>query len=82
MMRKFSGNTGFKKVLLTNIYGTAESGVDAIAYTFSHGSQQLSTTVPVGRPLSNTRAFIFDTAMNPVPIGLPGEICLSGAGLS
>jgi hypothetical protein len=57
LMRKFSWNTGFKKVSLTNIYGTAESGVDAIAYTFSHGSQPLSTTVPIARPLSNTRAF-------------------------
>lgn len=36
----------------------------------------------IGRPLSNTRVYILDDNQNPVPIGIPGELYVSGDGLS
>jgi amino acid adenylation domain-containing protein len=39
-------------------------------------------TVPLGRPMSNQQLYIVDRHLRPVPIGLPGELCMSGAGLT
>lgn len=36
----------------------------------------------IGRPVSNVRVHILDVGLQPVPVGLPGEICLSGVGLA
>jgi amino acid adenylation domain-containing protein len=39
-------------------------------------------TVPLGRPMSNQQLYIVDRHLRPVPIGVPGELCMSGAGLT
>ncbi len=39
-------------------------------------------TIPIGKPLANTSAFIVDGNQRLLPIGVAGELCLSGAGLA
>jgi amino acid adenylation domain-containing protein len=42
----------------------------------------LPATVPLGRPMANQQLYIVDRHLRPVPLGVPGELCMSGAGLT
>ncbi|MCP4707316.1 MAG: amino acid adenylation domain-containing protein, partial [Planctomycetes bacterium] len=44
--------------------------------------QPADTPPPIGRPLANTQIYILDKDNNPAPPGIPGELCIAGAGLA
>jgi amino acid adenylation domain-containing protein/FkbH-like protein len=62
---------------LYNLYGPTEDTTYS-TYTLTHANQR----VTIGRPLPNTQAYVVDAHGNPQPIGVPGELHLSGAGLA
>jgi amino acid adenylation domain-containing protein len=70
------------RVQVSNVYGPTECCVDVTIFPVESPTNFQGTVVPIGKPLSNTKVFILDPLLNPVPIGVAGEICLSGAGLA
>jgi thioesterase domain-containing protein/acyl carrier protein len=65
---------------LLNLYGSSEVSADATFFDTSEPFEGAS--VPIGRPLWNTRIYILDTALQPVPIGVPGEVYVGGDGVA
>jgi amino acid adenylation domain-containing protein len=61
---------------LHNLYGPTEAAVD-VTY-WDCGNQAPCPTVPIGRPISNVKAYILDRHLAPVPIGAAGELHIGG----
>ena len=66
-----------------NAYGLTETTITSTVYQLPV-NYQLNTThsVPIGRPIANTEIYILDQNLQPVPIGIPGELHIGGAGLA
>ncbi|NEQ98986.1 MAG: AMP-binding protein, partial [Cyanothece sp. SIO2G6] len=69
---------------LINEYGPTETVVGCCVYDASAAqpSNALSGNVPIGRPIANTQLYILDRYLNPVPVGVPGELYIGGAGVA
>ena len=67
---------------ILNHYGPTETTVGVLTYPVENGNSYNSKTVPIGRPLANTQVYILDEQMQPVPVGVPGELYIGGAGLA
>ena len=67
-----------------NAYGPTETTVGSLFYEAKPGEfiGDNHRDVPIGRPIANTSAVILDPDLRPVPVGEPGELCISGAGLA
>ncbi len=63
---------------LHNLYGPTEASIDVTSWACERRSNRCS--VPIGRPIANTQIYILDSHMQPVPIGVPGELHIGGAG--
>ena len=66
---------------LLHVYGPTECTTFATFYPVTHVEEN-ATTVPIGRPISNTTAYVLDKYGNPLPAGVPGELYLGGAGVA
>ena len=62
--------------LLYNFYGPTETVVNATSYPVE--GAQGTRVVPIGRPKINTQVHLLDNALQPVPVGVIGEICIGG----
>ena len=63
---------------LWNLYGPTETTV----WSTTARVKANKRPVPIGRPIANTRLFILDSHLHPVPIGVPGELCVGGDGVA
>ncbi len=75
LVEQIYDNTGVRRVY--NLYGPTEDTTYSTYTLVRRG-----TTVTIGRPLTNSQAYILDTNLRPVPIGVPGELYLAGEGLA
>ncbi|MFI6684900.1 amino acid adenylation domain-containing protein [Streptomyces sp. NPDC050485] len=60
-------------------YGPTETTLYSTAY---FGPQPLARQCPIGKPIANTRVYLLDERLEPVPIGVPGELYIAGAGVA
>lgn len=67
-------------VSLYNQYGPTETCVAATIWQCEPQSER--SVVPIGRPIANTRVYILDASLQPMPVGLAGDLYIGGAGLA
>lgn len=66
---------------LYNFYGPTEADL-VTAYTFSQQPDEWPIYPPIGKPAVNVQVYLLDRNLQPVPIGVPGELYVSGDGLA
>ncbi|WP_189868244.1 non-ribosomal peptide synthetase, partial [Streptomyces noursei] len=78
--------TAFPQVRLLNFYGFSEASADSVWTQIRPADVQemlgAGGAVPIGRPVANTRAYVLDAALRPVPPGVVGELYVAGVGLA
>jgi amino acid adenylation domain-containing protein len=70
---------------LWNLYGPTETTIWSDIYqinTFERNNYSQGAVVSIGKPIANTRIYILDSYDQPLPPGIPGELCIAGAGLA
>ena len=66
-------------VELHNLYGPTEASVDVTSWACRADDPR--QVVPIGRPIANLQTYVLDGRLEPVPVGVPGELYLGGVGL-
>ncbi|QBD77252.1 amino acid adenylation domain-containing protein [Ktedonosporobacter rubrisoli] len=67
---------------LINGYGPTENTTFTCCYSMQKPLPDGQTSVPIGRPIANTQVYLLDDDMQPVPVGIPGELYIGGDGLA
>lgn len=65
---------------LINLYGSSEVAADVTRYEVNDTAQL--SNIPIGRPIANTAAYVLDSQLEPVPVGVTGSLYIAGAGLA
>lgn len=66
---------------LINLYGPTENAVNTTSYHVKEIAQN-ETTIPIGRPIATDRLYILDSQLQPVPIGVIGDLYMAGDGVA
>jgi amino acid adenylation domain-containing protein len=74
-----SVRTAHPRLALKHVYGPTENTTFSSCYDVATLQER---TVPIGKPIANTTAYILDQSRKLVPVGVPGELCVGGDGLS
>ena len=71
----------YPRCALMNGYGPTECSDDVTHHVMTEPPPPDATQVPIGRPIANMRVYVLDRTMTPMPIGVPGELCVGGIGV-
>ncbi|TAN35450.1 MAG: amino acid adenylation domain-containing protein, partial [Verrucomicrobia bacterium] len=78
-VQKAAAALGANRII--NGYGPTENTTFTSCYPVL-AADAITTSVPIGRPIANTRTYILDDALQPVPVGVSGELYTGGLGLA
>jgi amino acid adenylation domain-containing protein len=74
---------GADRIELINAYGTSETTISSTLYPIPPDlGDEAGRSLPIGRPIANTQTYLLDDRLQPVPVGVPGELYIGGAGLA
>ncbi len=76
LVNRWRGNVDY-----INAYGPTETTICATVWKAMKDGM-IQKNIPIGMPISNTKAYILDKNLKPVPIGVIGELCIAGEGLA
>ncbi|ARU62831.1 hypothetical protein CBW65_19015 [Tumebacillus avium] len=79
LVRSFQEKVGCQ---LHNTWGATEVSIDSTVHTCTEEDARETEIVSVGRPLDNNRCYVLDAQLQPVPVGVPGDLYLAGVGLA
>jgi len=79
-VHQFTRLIGNQDTALHNLYGPTEASVD-VSY-FDCREVKNRSIIPIGKPIDNIQLHIFNKSLGLSPIGVAGELCISGAGLA
>ncbi|MEM7555067.1 MAG: amino acid adenylation domain-containing protein [Cyanobacteria bacterium P01_A01_bin.84] len=65
-----------------NLYGPTEATIWSSVAEYGDVPWNVSTSVPIGKPINNTQFYVLDDYLQPVPIGVAGELYIGGVGLA
>ncbi|ARU63541.1 hypothetical protein CBW65_22925 [Tumebacillus avium] len=68
--------------ILTNTWGATEVSIDSTIHICSEADVRATEVVAVGRPIDNNQVYILNKHLQPVPIGVAGDLYLAGVGLA
>jgi amino acid adenylation domain-containing protein/thioester reductase-like protein len=71
----------YPEIPLVNAYGPTECSDDVTHHLVREPLPEGAESVPIGRPVANTRIYVVDRLLNPVPAGVHGEILVGGVGV-
>jgi acyl-CoA synthetase (AMP-forming)/AMP-acid ligase II/acyl carrier protein len=67
---------------MINGYGPTEGTTFTCCYRIARQLDENRSSIPIGKPIGNTKVYILDAHLNPVPIGVVGELYIGGDGLA
>jgi surfactin family lipopeptide synthetase A len=70
------------RIKLINLYGPTEATVDVSYFNCPTGKNVESQSIPIGKPIDNIQLYVVNKDMELQPIGVVGELCISGVGLA
>ncbi|SFB48565.1 AMP-binding protein, partial [Clostridium frigidicarnis] len=82
-VREFYKNfRGENKPCINNVYGPTECCVDSSIYLIDPKEINKIEIIPIGKPMVNYKLYVLDKYNGLLPIGVPGELCISGDGVA
>jgi amino acid adenylation domain-containing protein len=71
-----------ERVRWLNAYGLTETAITTTIWEPDPYLEELNGCVPIGRPIANAQVYVLDRHLNPMPVGVPGELMIGGACLA
>ncbi len=78
-LSQWTDKEGFSLPTLVNMYGITETTVHVTLHKIAKGANANGI---IGRPIADQRVYILDKNLNPVPVGVTGELCVAGPGVA